>query len=515
MGRTSKTAAINCQDPASFAEQLNNFFSRFDKGSTPASWNPPSPSLSHQTIIIDEKLVASILRQVNPYKAPGPDRLRGRVLKDCSTQLSGVFTKLFQGLLDSSCVPYQWKESTIIPIPKKTHAKDPKDFRPVALTSLLCKCMERVVGSHLSGAVTGRLDPLQFAYKAKRGVEDATLTLLDTVTRQLDSLHTHTRILFMDFSSAFNMVHTHTLLQHLVELQVHPILILWIKNFLQDRPQQVRVNGFNSRKQLLNTGLPQGCVLSPALFSVYTNNISCNKPGMILLKYADDMALVAHLSDTKALSDYHQTVNNLVTTFQNIYLDLNIAKTKELCCQSRETKNTQDMFEPLSINGQPVEQVNVFKYLGTEIDTSMSFSQHADSVYKKAQQRLHLLRKLRDFNVSKDILTRVYQSLIESLLTFNISGWYNALTVKHKSKLARIINQASKIIGSPQTPLTELHTRSVLRIATVITQDPTHPLNQSFQLLPSGRRYRVPLARKNVYKKSFVPTAIVTLNSHL
>ena len=110
-------------------------------------------------------------------------------------------------------------------------------------------------------------------------------------------------------------------------------------------------------------------------------------------------------------------------------------------------------------------------------------------MYKKAQQRLHLLRKLRDFSVSKDILIRVYRSLIESILTFNISAWYNALTVKYKSKLARIINQASKIIGSPQTPLTELHTRSVLRKATTITQDPTHPLNQSFQLLPSGRRY--------------------------
>ncbi|KAJ8014714.1 hypothetical protein DPEC_G00018580 [Dallia pectoralis] len=117
----------------------------------------------------------------------------------------------------------------------------------------------------------------------------------------------------------------------------------------------------------------------------------------ISLKYADDMAFVSDKWVTKALSDYHQTVNNLVTTFHNISLDLNIDKTKELCCQSRETKNIQDMFEPLSINGKPVERVNVFKYLGTEIDTSMSFSQHADTVYKKAQQRLHLQRKLLRF----------------------------------------------------------------------------------------------------------------------
>ena len=170
------------------------------------------------------------------------------------------------------------------------------------------------------------------------------------------------------------------------------------------------------------------------------------------------------------------------------------------------------LFIPLNIQGQSVEQVDVFKYLGTEIDTSLSFGNHADSVYKKAQQRLHLLRKLKTFNVSKSILTLVYTSLIESILTFNISSWYSSLSTKHKTKLSRIVNQASKIIGSPQTQISELFNRSVIRKATLITEDPSHPLHHSFQLLPSGRRYKVPLARKNVYKKSFIPTAITTLN---
>lgn len=168
---------------------------------------------------------------------------------------------------------------------------------------------------------------------------------------------------------------------------------------------------------------------------------------MFLFKYANDMALVAHLSD------YHQTVN-LVTTFKEISLDLNIDKTKELCCQSRGTKNSQQMFQPLSINGQLVEQVNVFKYLGTDGHICLFHSTQKlyTKLYKKAQQRLHLLRKIRDFSVSKGILTRVYRSLIESILPFNITAWYNALTVKHKIKLARIKHQASKIIGSLKLP---------------------------------------------------------------
>ncbi|KAK7916747.1 hypothetical protein WMY93_012508 [Mugilogobius chulae] len=77
---------------------------------------------------------------------------------------------------------------------------------------------------------------------------------------------------------------------------------------------------------------------------------------------------------------------------------------------------------------------------------------------------------------------------------------------------ARIVNQASKITQTPQTSLSELYKRSVMRKATVIIEDASHPLHHHFSLLPSGRRYRVPLARRNIYKKSFIPTAITALN---
>ncbi len=231
MSRASKSAVVACSDPASLAEQLNCFFTRFNNNSTPITWTPETLSSPLQAPTIDEQLVTSILHRVNPDKTAGPDRLRGRVLKECSTQLGGVLTRLFQHLLDTSTVPNQRKESTIIPIPKKTRSKDLKDYRPVALTSILCKCMERAVCTLLLGELSDKLDPLQFAYKAKRGTEDASLMLLDTVTKQLDSTHPHTRILFMDFSSAFNTVNTNTLLHCLSDLLVDPALILWIKDF--------------------------------------------------------------------------------------------------------------------------------------------------------------------------------------------------------------------------------------------------------------------------------------------
>ena len=106
---------------------------------------------------------------------------------------------------------------------------------------------------------------------------------------------------------AFNTIQPHVLIKKLLNLEVNPDLILWIRQFLCDRPQRVRLNGSLSRDPVLsdevivNTGAPQGCVLSPILFSIYTNDISCNNSFLTLIKYADDMALVGRLKDELSL----------------------------------------------------------------------------------------------------------------------------------------------------------------------------------------------------------------------
>ena len=157
--------------------------------------------------------------------------------------------------------------------------------------------------------------------------------------------------------------------------------------------------------------------------------------------------------------------------------------------------------------------VDDFVYLGTTIDKKISFKDNAERIFKKANQRLHLLRKLRSFGVSKKILQTVYKSLVQSILTYNISVWNGILNQKDKVMLSRIINNASKITGIQQASLTELHLVSVRRKANKITKDPSHPLFSSFEAMPSGRRLRAPRWKKVLFKRSFVPTAISVLNS--
>lgn len=143
----------------------------------------------------------------------------------------------------------------------------------------------------------------------------------------------------------------------------------------------------------------------------------------------------------------------------------------------------------------------------------LSFEANTDHILKKANQRLYLLRKLRSFSVSQEILETVYRSLIESVLVFNCIVWFGNLSVKNKTRLTRVVNMAGKIIGLGQYSLEDLYISAVRRKSLSIVSDPTHPLSDQFQLLPSGRRYRMPFAKKNAFKKSFIPTAVSILNA--
>ena len=179
-----------------------------------------------------------------------------------------------------------------------------------------------------------------------------------------------------------------------------------------------------------------------------------------------------------------------------------------------DSRKEKEPFITVTIDQQSVEVVSSFKYLGTVVDSKLSFNDNVVHVYKKAQQRLYLLRKLRSFGVGRHVLESVYRCLVESvILSFNIVTWYGNLSVKNRARLARVVNTASKILGVEQKQLCDLYHLSVCRTSLWILHDKTHPLDFCFQHLPLGRRLKVPLAKKNVYKKSFIPTAVSVLNA--
>ena len=146
----------------------------------------------------------------------------------------------------------------------------------------------------------------------------------------LDQSGTFIRILLVDFSSAFNTLQTHLLLLRLLDLDVSPSIVLWVRAFLRDRPQTVCENSVKSNELILNTGAPQGCVLSPILFSIYTNEVMSNTTTLTLIKFADDMALVARLKDEQSLSSYFNFIGHLISWLDESYLKLNVKKKKKI-----------------------------------------------------------------------------------------------------------------------------------------------------------------------------------------
>ena len=260
-----------------FADDLNLFYTRFDCNDFHDQNECLSKSLlskitSNVGIVISELDVRNILRRVKVNKATGPDDISNRILKTCYQQLAPIFTRLYQLTLDLGVIPQIWKTSSIIPVPKgnrKGRSTDLNAFCPVALTSNVMKCLERLILKHLLSQAGSFIDPFQFAYRQNRGVEDAVLVLLYGIYSHLDIPKSYVRCTFIDLSSAFNTITPHLLINKLIEMEVDVKIVLWVHNFLTNRQQSVRLGNIKSPTLLTNTGAPQGCVLSPVIFTVY------------------------------------------------------------------------------------------------------------------------------------------------------------------------------------------------------------------------------------------------------
>ncbi|KAK2192565.1 hypothetical protein NP493_28g12015 [Ridgeia piscesae] len=176
-------------------------------------------------------------------------------------------------------------------------------------------------------------------------------------------------------------------------------------------------------------------------------------------------------------------------------------------------RRNRTVISPIVINGEPVEQVDSFKYLGVILDENFSFTEHVTAVQKKSQQRLHVLRKLRAFYVDPLLLLRLYRSIIEPLLTYCSICYYPALSVKNRNRLLKISHVSAKIIGLPTPKLSEIIDHAILKKARAVATESDHPLSTFFHVLPSQRRYRCIKCKTCRYSRSFVPVAIRMLNA--
>ena len=227
-------------------------------------------------------------------------------------------------------MPSIWKQSIVVPVPKISTPKTLNDFRPVALTSQIMKQFEKLVKLELVAKTVNQLDPFQFAYRENRGVQDATVTLLNLLFKHLEGSKNHARLLFIDFSSAFNTIQPHVLVEKLINnFGLDLCLVGWILDFLTNRTQCVRVNGRLSSLLPSSTGSPQGCVLSAFLYILYTNDCRSQHENRFIIKYADDSVILSLLGNEE--EGHGQVMEDFLSSCNDAFLQLNITKTKEIC----------------------------------------------------------------------------------------------------------------------------------------------------------------------------------------
>eukprot|EP00061_Rhincodon_typus_P007484 g29226.t1 len=165
----------------------------------------------------------------------------GRALRSCADHLAKVFTDIFNLTLLQPEVPTCFKKTTIIPVPKKTHTVCLNDYHPIALTSVIMKCFKRLAIAHINPSLPTCLNPQQFAYRPNRSTADPISLALHSSLEHLDHKDTYIRLLFVDYSSAFNTIIPARLISKLRDLGLGSALYNWILSFLTHWPQSVRI----------------------------------------------------------------------------------------------------------------------------------------------------------------------------------------------------------------------------------------------------------------------------------
>jgi len=220
-----------------------------------------------------------------------------------------------------------------------------------------------------------------------------------------------------------------------------------------------------------------------------------------ILKYADDTVIVSLLIVGE--SGHGPIIEEFVWCDKS-YLELNIEKTKDMIIDFR---NSASHYDSTVIKDQAVDCVESYKYLGTVIDSKLTFEKHCESVCKKGHQRLFCLRKFSRFRIDKSMMILFYHAFVESVLSFSLVSWFGNLSLKNKNSLNQIVRWASKIIGESQLNLVflvTLYSNQLHHKASAIIGDCSHPLHSEFQLLPSGCQFAAIRCRTKRYRNTFV-----------
>jgi len=334
------------------------------------------------------------VKQSKNNTLPGEDGIPYEYLKELPEEGKWILLRLYNLIWKKGHIPKGWKHAIVIPIPKgeiPTEQLNAGSYRPIALISMMCKIMERLVANRLIWYLEtyNILTNVQTGFRKNRGMIDQIIHLRDTINDSLRK-HSHTLGIFLNFENAFDTMWRSGLMIKLEKRYgVNGHMFDWIRDFLTDRTMQVRVGIELSKKYVIENGTPQGSMISLILLICMISDIPAGLQEVDTSLFADDSAIYKSGKDVQHLQEVIQrSLNNIQNWCDMWGFQISIDETVAvLFTNSNERIN-------LTINDTDVRTRNTAKFLGMIFDNRVTWSNHTDYSVTKYKKRLYLMTAL-------------------------------------------------------------------------------------------------------------------------
>jgi hypothetical protein len=395
-----------------FAESFSKVFTRESVAGTP-KLDFPRNTTAFTDIEFSEELVLEKLRGLDKTKSPGPDRITASVLKTCADILCRPLSMLFGQSFDPGVLPSDWRMAIICPIFKKGDKFDPGNYRPVSLTSLVVKIMESIIyDTTIKFLVKHHVIPdNQHGFMPANSITSNLLCCLSDWTKLLD-LGRPLDVVYFDFAKAFDRVPRKLLLFKLQHIGIRGSLLYWLDAFLSDRTFKVKVGSVLSASEKVISGVPQGSVLGPLLFIVYTADVKYSVRSSWVM-YADDMKIYNDSLNYQMLSNDISNISKWASDWQ---LPLNIGKCTVLHIGDKNPCHGY------YLGGVELLKSSSCLDLGVLVTSNLSWSEHTSYVVKRANKIVYLLSKTFT-KTTLAVTAKLIKSYVRPVLEFGHGVW--------------------------------------------------------------------------------------------
>ena len=470
--------------------------------------------------------VLRILKDLDSYGGVDPLGMFPLFFKRTAAVFAPRVSTVFRQLIRSGSFPSSWKAACITPVPKGPPSSSVSNYRPISITPVLSKVFEKLLSSRLGRFFEhyGLLPQTQFAYRKGLGTCDALLTVSQIAQRALDS-GSETRIVQLDFSAAFDRVSHLGIIHKLESVGVGGRFLSIVGQFLRGRTQCVEVDGCRSRWIDVVSGVPQGSVLGPLLFILFTADMFSDLENM-MVGYADDSTLFAVAPCPKdRISVAHSLNRDLrkVSDWCRLRgMRLNAAKTKTMIISRSRT--LLPVFPEVVIDGLVIEESSTLMILGVTLDCKLTFEHHVRLLAKSVSQKLGIMRRVWRIFGDRALLRRCFFCFVLPILEYCSAVW-GSVAPCHLKLLDRVVRGASFICGDGD--LCDLyHRRDVAALCMLykIWSNSLHPLCAMLPAPFVARRvtrgavsahcntFDVPFCRTQQFQRTFIPSSVILWN---